>query len=154
MLGSISLIFLVKLIPAFFEVSDCLQGYDYDTSDFRSTLVTSMDWVCDQAHNVPNIYTAGSAGSMVGTLTFSYIGDKYSRNICIWLATAMIIVCSLVRVHITQYTLAFLAVTAVSQGCYLATYQLPMSILVELSDSAYRGWGIAVTCFTWYYYIL
>ena len=108
-----------------------------------------MDWVCDEAYNVPNIYTAGSAGSMVGTLTFSYIGDKYSRNICIWLATVMIVVCSVVRVHITQHTLAFLAVSAVSSGCYLATYQLPMSILVELSDSGYRGWGIAVTCFTW-----
>ena len=61
------------------SLSTCQLGYEYDQSDFTSTLVTSGDWVCDESYNVPNIYTAGSAGSMVGTLFFSYVGMQWFR---------------------------------------------------------------------------
>ena len=33
-------------------------------------------------------------------------------------------------------------------------YQLPMSVMVEMSDANYRGWAIAVTCITWYLIVL
>ena len=50
------------------------------------------------------------------------------RNRVIYLTTSIVIACSVAKVYITERIYAFLAITAFTQACYLATYQVCMKV--------------------------
>ena len=51
------------------EFATC-RKWSYDDSEFKDTLVTENDWVCGIGHYVPDLYTLGSVGLVLGTFVF------------------------------------------------------------------------------------
>ena len=132
-----------------YNVSKCQRGWNSDRSEFSATLVTRNNWFCDEAQNVPNIYTAGLIGTVVGVLIFSYLGDQFGRKKVFWITTALIIICVSLKTISADNMYAYYALKIVSSAGYTSTYQLPFAIIVELSDVKYRSWAVGITCVTW-----
>ncbi|XP_037087568.1 solute carrier family 22 member 3-like [Pollicipes pollicipes] len=60
-------------------VVPCRHGWSYDFSEIYPTIVSDNDWVCDSTWKPTLASTLFFVGSMVGTVVFSYVADKFGR---------------------------------------------------------------------------
>ena len=58
------------------SVVPCQHGWQYDTSEFVSTLVTELDLVCDQQWWPSTSTALFYVGSLVGNIVFGQIADR------------------------------------------------------------------------------
>lgn len=58
-------------------VQECQYGYEYDTTWYDSTLLSTQNWVCDKILYSANIIAAAKLGEVFGCLIMGYIGDWY-----------------------------------------------------------------------------
>ena len=59
------------------EVVDCQHGWKYDTSEFRDTLVTELDLVCDDSWWPSTSTALFYVGSLIGNILFGQIADRW-----------------------------------------------------------------------------
>ena len=57
-------------------ISECLEGWTYDRSEYKNTLVTELDLVCDNQWWPKTSTTLFYVGSLFGNIIFGYIADK------------------------------------------------------------------------------
>ena len=88
--------------------------------------------------------------TLQGTIVFSYLGDLVGRRMIFWITTGVIIVFMALKTFLGPFFYPYLAFKLVAASCYVATYQLPFSIITEITDASYRSWAIGITCVTWY----
>ena len=127
----------------------CEWGWSYDRKDFSRTLVTDLNWFCEDAYNVPTLFTYSKIGSMVGGIGFNYLGDRCGRKPIFWLVTGMVVVCMTIKTFLSQYYYAYVAFKILAASTFISTYQLPFSIICEVSDAQYRTWAILVSWLVW-----
>ena len=58
-------------------VSECKEGWTYDDSEYKDTLVTELDLVCDNQWWPKTSTMLFYVGSLFGNILFGYIADKY-----------------------------------------------------------------------------
>ena len=58
------------------SIISCPAGWAYDHSDFKSTLPSDFDWVCDKDHYATNVFTASATGIVAGNIIFGLLADK------------------------------------------------------------------------------
>jgi len=58
------------------EVVDCQFGWDYDKTDYESTIPSQFNWVCERNHFSTDVYTWTSVGNAFGTVLFGIAADK------------------------------------------------------------------------------
>jgi len=58
------------------NVTPCLYGWEYDTTDYDTTIPSEHNWVCDKIHYPTRCFTMGSFGAAAGTLVFGILADK------------------------------------------------------------------------------
>lgn len=61
------------------EVEECSK-YLYDTTTYKSTIVTDWDLVCDQSYQAPLATSTFFAGTLVAAPTFGFLADKFGRR--------------------------------------------------------------------------
>lgn len=127
----------------------CTMGFTFDQSEFSRTVASDNDWVCENDQYVPQLFTWGIIGSILGTIVFSYLGDVIGRRFVFWLSTAMVVFFMAVKTFLTDYFYAYLAFKVLAASAYVATFQMPFSIITEISTPDYRSWAVGVTCATW-----
>jgi len=59
------------------NVIECPAGWDYDRSEFQSTLPSAFDWVCSRDHYATNVLTSTALGVVVGNIIFGLLADKW-----------------------------------------------------------------------------
>ena len=59
------------------EVVDCRHGWNYDTSEFVSTLVTELDLVCTDQWWPSTSTALFYVGSLIGNILFGQIADRF-----------------------------------------------------------------------------
>ena len=52
-----------------------VNGWDFDDSEMRHTAVTDHEWVCNSQHQIMDLLTMGSLGTIIGTAIFSVVSD-------------------------------------------------------------------------------
>ncbi|KAM9315239.1 solute carrier family 22 member 7-like [Pholidichthys leucotaenia] len=67
----------------------CQDGWIYDTSTFKSTVVTEWDLVCDKRHMNRATATIFFMGVMTGAAVFGYLSDRFGRRRMILLSYVM-----------------------------------------------------------------
>ena len=142
---------LMKDNPARTDIIEksCEWGWGYDKTEFSRTLVTDLEWFCDDAYNIPTMYTYSKIGSMVGGVGFNYLGDRFGRKPIFWLTTAMVVVCMTIKTFLAEYYYAYVAFKILAASTYISIFQLPFSIICEVSDAHYRTWAILVSWLVW-----
>jgi hypothetical protein len=54
----------------------CNFGWEYDKTDYESTIPSEFDWVCQRDHLATEVFTWTNVGSAVGTIIFGIFADK------------------------------------------------------------------------------
>ena len=57
----------------------CSSGWHYDFSELYPTIVSDLDWVCDDAWKAPLTTALFFVGSIAGTLIFGAVSDRFGR---------------------------------------------------------------------------
>ena len=128
---------------------DCRKGIAYDHSEFSSTIVTSNDWVCAEGMKVPGLYTFGTIGGIVGTFVFSYAGDVFGRKGVLFFTLTMVSISTILRVFVWRSYLMHQILKFVASACYVATFQMPYSLITEICDAGFRSIAVGITVVGW-----
>uniref|UniRef100_A0A8I5ZMN2 Solute carrier family 22 member 16 n=1 Tax=Rattus norvegicus TaxID=10116 RepID=A0A8I5ZMN2_RAT len=67
--------------------SPCSDGYIYDQSKWRSSVVGSFNLVCDQKWYANMIQPLFIFAMLLGAITFSYLSDRFGRRVALWCTT-------------------------------------------------------------------
>lgn len=131
----------------------CQYGWEYDRTYYEETLVTKFDLVCDNDWQPSAAVSLFYAGSLIGTILFGWITDKYGRRLAFF---SNLILC---------VTLPFASAFSPNYACYIflrflvgftfpATFQTPFIIVMELTSPRYRTafgmmlgmiWGLSMS---------
>lgn len=55
---------------------ECLDGWEFDTSQFSATVATTLGWVCERGHYSHYTLSTTMAGNAVGTFLLPILADK------------------------------------------------------------------------------
>uniref|UniRef100_UPI0035902FD7 solute carrier family 22 member 6-B-like isoform X2 n=1 Tax=Myxine glutinosa TaxID=7769 RepID=UPI0035902FD7 len=68
------------------EIEGCLDGWEFDSSDFRSTIVTEWNLVCDKQAMKRMAQSVYMGGVLVGGFLLGGLADKFTPESARWLA--------------------------------------------------------------------
>uniref|UniRef100_A0A8C3X3L0 Solute carrier family 22 member 7 n=1 Tax=Catagonus wagneri TaxID=51154 RepID=A0A8C3X3L0_9CETA len=115
----------------------CPQGWEYDHSEFSSTIATEWDLVCEQKGLNRAASTFFFAGVLVGAVAFGYLSDRFGRRRLLLVAYVSTLVLGLVSAASVSYTM--FAITRTLTGTALAGFTIiVMPLELEWLDVGHR----------------
>ena len=60
----------------FRNATKACDSWEYDRSNYKSTIPTEFDWVCENSHYGADVFSVGGFGNVVGTIIFGQLADK------------------------------------------------------------------------------
>ena len=81
----------------------CNNRWSYDTSEFKRTLVSDLNWVCNSSDLVQVQFTWAQAGNVIGSVVMNILADKYGRKLMLWVSITMVLVPLLLKTFLYQY---------------------------------------------------
>ncbi|KAM9665246.1 solute carrier family 22 member 7 [Trichechus inunguis] len=115
----------------------CPQGWEYDHSEFSSTIVTEWDLVCEQKSLNQATSTFFFAGVLVGAVAFGYLSDRFGRRRLLLVAYVSTLVLGLASAASVSYTM--FAITRTLTGAALAGFTIiVMPLELEWLDVEHR----------------
>ena len=130
-------------------VEACQSSWMYDKTEFSRTIVTDLDWVCSDAAIVPNLHSMSTVGGLVGGLVYSYLGDQFGRKYIFWLVVFIYICALLIKTFLVSQYYVFLVFHLVACSAPLSIYQLPVSLISEISNEKFRSLAILLSWMAW-----
>ncbi|XP_047111886.1 solute carrier family 22 member 1-like [Schistocerca piceifrons] len=120
------------------NVTKCLYGWDYDDTWFSLTVVSQMNWVCDNKHVVSDVlFYSQNVGVALGLL-FGYIGDMFGRRPLLLLCLAAHAASRLLTVLTPRVLVLFILAVSVVTGAGGPTLDSALSVGLELTDKGHR----------------
>ncbi|XP_049958077.1 organic cation transporter 1-like [Schistocerca serialis cubense] len=120
------------------NVTKCLYGWDYDDTWFSLTVVSQMNWVCDNKHVVSDVlFYSQNVGVALGLL-FGYIGDMFGRRPLLLLCLAAHAASRLLTVLTPRVLGLFILAVSVVTGAGGPTLDSALSVGLELTDKGHR----------------
>nr|XP_015092904.1 solute carrier family 22 member 7 isoform X1 [Vicugna pacos] len=115
----------------------CPQGWEYDHSEFSSTIATEWDLVCEQKGLNRATSTFFFAGVLVGAVAFGYLSDRFGRRRLLLVAYVSALVLGLASAASVSYTM--FAITRTLTGTALAGFTIiVMPLELEWLDVGHR----------------
>ncbi|XP_004605871.2 solute carrier family 22 member 7 [Sorex araneus] len=115
----------------------CPQGWEYDHSEFSSTIATEWDLVCEHKGLTRAASTFFFAGVLVGAVAFGYLADRFGRRRLLLVAYVSALVLGLVSAASISYLM--FAITRTLTGAALAGFTIiVMPLELEWLDVAHR----------------
>ncbi|XP_071950311.1 organic cation transporter protein-like [Antedon mediterranea] len=71
------------------DITLCTNGWEYDTSQYKSTIIQEFDLVCDKAAKPSLSQSIFFVGTLVGSLVFGALADKFGRKPVLFLAVGL-----------------------------------------------------------------
>lgn len=115
----------------------CPQGWEYDHSEFSSTIATEWDLVCEQKGLNRATSTFFFAGVLVGAVAFGYLSDRFGRRRLLLVAYVSTLVMGLASAASVSYIM--FAVIRTLTGTALAGFTIiVMPLELEWLDVEHR----------------
>ncbi|XP_022359426.1 solute carrier family 22 member 7 isoform X1 [Enhydra lutris kenyoni] len=121
------------------STAPCPQGWDYDRSEFSSTIVTEVPWdlVCEQKGLNKATSTFFFAGVLVGAVAFGYLSDRFGRRRLLLVAYVSSLVLGLASAASVSYIM--FVITRTLTGAALAGFTIiVMPLEMEWLDVGHR----------------
>ena len=129
--------------------STCKRDWKFDKSEFKRSLATDLNWVCNNSHRVQEQYTYSQVGILIGSMGLNYLADRYGRKTMIWIALITVVVPMLAKTFLAQYYYLYTILNLIVYSGVIAVYQIPTSMLMEVVDESYRSWAMMYTWLIW-----
>lgn len=126
-------------------VTKCKHGWNYDTRDYDSTLVTELDLVCDNSWWPSTSTTFFYVGSLFGNVVFGWIADKWGRRTAFFAILFLEVIFSIATSFSPNYVI-YTALRTVNGLFFPAIYQIPFILALELMGPRYRTFAGMVIC--------
>ncbi|KFO36181.1 solute carrier family 22 member 7 [Fukomys damarensis] len=115
----------------------CSQGWEYDSSEFSSTIATEWDLVCEHKGLNKVISTLFFIGVLVGAVIFGYLSDRFGRRRLLLVAYVSSLVLGLASVASVNYIM--FAITRTFTGLALAGFTvIVLPLELEWLDVEHR----------------
>ncbi|XP_021547762.1 solute carrier family 22 member 7 isoform X2 [Neomonachus schauinslandi] len=119
------------------STAPCPQGWDYDRSEFSSTIATEWDLVCEQKGLNKATSTFFFAGVLVGAVAFGYLSDRFGRRRLLLAAYVSSLVLGLASAASVSYVM--FVITRTLTGAALAGFTIiVMPLEMEWLDVGHR----------------
>ncbi|XP_059034027.1 solute carrier family 22 member 7 isoform X1 [Mustela lutreola] len=119
------------------STAPCPQGWDYDRSEFSSTIATEWDLVCEQKGLNKATSTFFFAGVLVGAVAFGYLSDRFGRRRLLLVAYVSSLVLGLASAASVSYIM--FVITRTLTGTALAGFTIiVMPLEMEWLDVGHR----------------
>ncbi|XP_056384442.1 solute carrier family 22 member 6-B-like [Hyla sarda] len=131
------------------ETEMCADGYEYDDSEYSSTIINQWDLVCNRRRMRQLAQSIYMAGVLVGSIVFGGLSDKFGRRpLNIWSNLQMFVtgICAAFAPNYVVYCVFRFLTGAALSGIVLNSY----SLIVEWIPTEYRAFTSTVTgyCYT------
>ncbi|XP_004674069.1 PREDICTED: solute carrier family 22 member 7 [Condylura cristata] len=115
----------------------CPQGWEYNSSEFSSTIATEWDLVCERKGLNRATSTFFFAGVLVGAVAFGYLSDRFGRRPLLLVAYVSTLVLGLASAASVSYIM--FAITRTLTGTALAGFTIiVMPLELEWLDVGHR----------------
>ena len=129
--------------------SNCKKKWSFDDSEFKRTLVSDLNWVCNSSDRVQAQFTWAQVGRVVGSVIFNFLADKYGRKIMLWVSILTILVPMLLKTFLYQYYYLYTVLNVIVYTAVFAVYQIPSSLMLEIVDEPFRAWVMMYSPLIW-----
>ncbi|XP_022110873.1 organic cation transporter protein-like [Acanthaster planci] len=133
---------------------ECPDGWVFDTSQYKTTIINEFDLVCDKKGTVSFLQSLFFAGFLVGSFVFGSLADWLGRKPTIYIASAVLLVSSIGNVfspNVIVYMVLRFFIGAGVMGAFLAAYVLVTEYigpskraLVGVSLQVFFAFGLTV----------
>ncbi|KAJ8383091.1 hypothetical protein SKAU_G00038690 [Synaphobranchus kaupii] len=129
------------------ETERCLDGWDYSTEHYISTITTEWNLVCGDAWKVPFSLSVFCMGVLTGSFVSGHISDRFGRKLLLFLSMAVQTISSLIRVFSGSWEMFVILyfIMGLGQICqYIAAFILGNELLGDSSRLAFTTLGLCV----------
>ncbi|MGH0172862.1 UNVERIFIED_CONTAM: hypothetical protein FKN15_064072 [Acipenser sinensis] len=129
------------------DTESCLDGWEYSTERYTSTIVTEWNLVCEEDWKAPFSSSIFFAGVLTGSLISGQVSDRYGRKVVLFLTMALQTVFSLIQVFSNSWEMFCVLYFVVGLGQisnYVAAFVLGSELLGKSSRIAYSTLGVCV----------
>ena len=129
--------------------SACKRNWSYDNAEFKRTLVSDLNWVCNDSNRVQEQFTYSQVGILIGSMGLNFLADRYGRKTMLWISLAIVVIPMLTKTFLVQYYYLYTILNLIVYSGVIAVYQIPTSMLMEVVDEGYRSWTMMYTWLIW-----
>ncbi|XP_078666051.1 organic cation transporter protein-like isoform X2 [Branchiostoma floridae x Branchiostoma belcheri] len=109
----------------------CDQGYEHDTSEYKSTVVTDWDLVCKNSWKVSLAESMWFAGLMVGAVVGGHVADRWGRKPVLLASLAVVYLFGIICAFSPNYA-AFVSFRTIIAACTMVSVLVPFVMVTEL----------------------
>ncbi|XP_039764385.1 carcinine transporter [Pararge aegeria] len=126
-------------------VEPCLDGYEYDKSEVKSSVVIDFDLVCEYDVYPTLGLVALNVGGPIGVYSFGLLNDRIGRKKSFFACLTTLLLGSMMTAYAHEYW--FWVLARIIVGLTIpAVYQIPFIISLELAGPNYRSFVTVMTC--------
>ncbi|XP_070568360.1 organic cation transporter protein-like [Ptychodera flava] len=115
----------------------CDHGWEYDRSQYKSTVAQQFDLVCDRKYLISLSTSLFMLGTLVGSVVFGIFLDRYGRKRGLMVGASLIVTCGTLTAFSPNYE-----VFALSRFCiavaYICVYLAAFVLVTELAGTSQR----------------
>ncbi|KAK1175910.1 solute carrier family 22 member 5-like isoform X2 [Acipenser oxyrinchus oxyrinchus] len=129
------------------DTESCLDGWEYSTERYTSTIVTEWNLVCEKDWKAPLSTSIFFVGVLVGCIASGHLSDRYGRKVVLFLTMALQTVFSLIQVFSNSWEMFCVLNFLIGLGQisnYASAFVLGTELLGKSSRVAYSTLGICV----------
>ncbi|CAH1251989.1 SLC22A5 [Branchiostoma lanceolatum] len=126
----------------------CDQGYEYDTSEYKSTVTMDWDLVCDNSWKVSLAESLWFAGVMVGAVVGGHAADRWGRKPTLLVSLAVCYLVGVICAFSPNYA-AFMTCRLIIAACTMASGIVAFVMVTELVSPDKRSFVGMVIWIYW-----
>uniref|UniRef100_A0A3B4AKM6 Major facilitator superfamily (MFS) profile domain-containing protein n=1 Tax=Periophthalmus magnuspinnatus TaxID=409849 RepID=A0A3B4AKM6_9GOBI len=129
------------------ETEPCLDGWDYDTSVYTSTIITEWDLVCDDSWKNPLTSSINFCGVLAGSFVSGQLSDRFGRKVVLFASLALSNVTSFLQIFSPSWPVfcAFYFVIGMGRiSSYVTAFVLGMEVLSPRVRTAFSTAGVCL----------
>ncbi|XP_064191113.1 organic cation/carnitine transporter 2-like isoform X2 [Anguilla rostrata] len=129
------------------ESEGCLDGWDFSTERYESTIVTEWNLVCDEAWKPPFAASIYFFGVLIGSFVSGHFSDRFGRKPVLFASMALQIISTLLQATSTSWVMYCVFNFCIGMGTfskYNAAFILGCEFLVNWPRTVFAAVGTSL----------
>jgi len=128
---------LKNLSTTNWDIGACTDGWEYDTENFHRSIVSDLDWVCEDSWIPAFSQSIFFVGAVPGMLFFGWLSDHYGRIPAILSSNVVALVSGIAIPFVTEYV-AFCLLRFMMGIAYNSFFTIPYTLAIEYVEESKR----------------